>query len=293
MEIGLQALAQLAPSLSSAELRVLIQLAATAEAEQSDQTRASSRELAKQTNLSRSNVQKALHCLNRRNTIATCDGGRKRAAGHILRPLPEVPEVRGPVSGPQADLFQGQGGIKTGPQVDLFQGQGGPLLEPLNNKEHTPARASRNIDLRFDYDRSIARLREAKKADYDEPTFEAARQAIESYAAKFPPAQRNPHPPDDAIVAQFLAVEEWPRLNGMLSDLANDRKQAGERWSWFVVVAIQRMHGLGPKEMAKAKLDIWPSRKPATAATAAAQPPPTPSEFGKRIAAMAAGKAMR
>ncbi|MGH9583328.1 MAG: hypothetical protein ACRD4O_10365 [Bryobacteraceae bacterium] len=53
-----------------------------------------------------------------------------------------------------------------------------------------------------------------------------------------------PHPPDAQIVAQFLSVAEWPRLEALLNKLAREQCEAGSRYAWFVQVALQRIHGL-------------------------------------------------
>jgi hypothetical protein len=151
-------------------------------------------------------------------------------------------------------------------------------LRPHPQADNAPrAHASRNIDFDSDIDRSIERLRAAQKNDYDETTFEAARHALHSHQAKHA-RERNPNSPDDQIVAEFLAIAEWPRLEAMLYDLAAERKEAGYSYAWFVTVALQRIHGLSPQALKAAREKIA-QRKPA--------------RFEKQIADLAANKSMR
>ena len=68
----------------------------------------------------------------------------------------------------------------------------------------------------FDFDKTIDRLQKAKKADFEDSIFEAARMKIASHHAKYAREEnRLPDLPDDAITAQFLAVAEWPRLEAL------------------------------------------------------------------------------
>ncbi|HXE11877.1 MAG TPA: hypothetical protein VN633_07150, partial [Bryobacteraceae bacterium] len=70
---------------------------------------------------------------------------------------------------------------------------------------------------------------------------------IASHHAKY--AREENRLPDlrgDAIMAQFLTVAEWPRLEARLCDLAAERKEAGYSYGWYVTVALQRIHGLSP-----------------------------------------------
>jgi len=51
-------------------------------------------------------------------------------------------------------------------------------------------------------------------------------------------------PPDDRIVAQFLAISPWPRLHQVLVDIQTDRLEVGYSYGWFLTVALQRIHGI-------------------------------------------------
>jgi hypothetical protein len=92
----------------------------------------------------------------------------------------------------------------------------------------------------------IDRLLRARKNDYDRTTIERARKWLHGYMAKLG-TEPSPHPPDDHILAQFLAVADWPPLERLLYDLLAERKRPGWSYAWFVTVALQRIHGIDPK----------------------------------------------
>jgi hypothetical protein len=41
------------------------------------------------------------------------------------------------------------------------------------------------------------------------------------------------------------------QLEGMLLDLASERKEAGHSYGWYVTVALQRIHGISPERLRK------------------------------------------
>ena len=97
----------------------------------------------------------------------------------------------------------------------------------LRLSERTSTRTE-SIDSQFDLERIIDRLQKAQKGDFEESLFEQARQQIASHHARYAREEnRLPGLPDNAITAQFLAVAEWPKLAGLLADLAGERKEAG------------------------------------------------------------------
>jgi hypothetical protein len=127
----------------------------------------------------------------------------------------------------------------------------------------------------FDFDKTVDRLQKAKKGDFNESIFEAARMKIASHHAKYArEANRLPGLPDDAITAQFLAVAEWPRLEDLLYDLAAERKEAGYSYGWYVTVALQRIHGLSPARVREMRARLKAPTKAKT--NLAVAPRPTP-----------------
>jgi hypothetical protein len=65
----------------------------------------------------------------------------------------------------------------------------------------------------------------------------------------------NPHPPSDDLVAQCLSIAEPRRLGTLLDSLMLD-KQTCQSYGWFVVVAIQRIHGLSVQAQRKARAQL-------------------------------------
>jgi hypothetical protein len=89
----------------------------------------------------------------------------------------------------------------------------------------------------------------SKPAHFDKAAIERGRKWLHGYIATISrdprePQDPNAHPPDDFIVAQFLALAEWSRLEKLLRDLFHERKRPGQTYGWFVTVGLQRIHGI-------------------------------------------------
>lgn len=56
--------------------------------------------------------------------------------------------------------------------------------------------------------------------------------------------EKDRHPPDEKICAQFLAIAGWPRLLSVLMDIQNERLEVGYSYGWFLTVALQRIYGI-------------------------------------------------
>jgi hypothetical protein len=289
MSAALQRIAVLANGLTKAELHILIELAARAQTAASLETIASSRELAQKTGLARASVQTAIHSLNKKQLIRSGPGSATQPAVHCLLCLapvenpvddativPEVAQVLsqggltagpvpaqilsrgGPINEPQKAQNLGQSDLKAKPGVAQNLGQGGIVFRPPHNRRSVACenahreRANARADSieKNDFEKTIDRLLNARKGDYDESLFELARNSIASHHAKFArPETCLPGLPDDGITAQFLAVAEWPKLSDLLSDLAAERKEAGYSYGWYVTVALQRIRGISPEQV--------------------------------------------
>jgi hypothetical protein len=308
----LQRLAFLASSLSQAELRVLLELAVRAEAAGATEIAASSRDLAQTTGLARASVQAAIDSLNARRFIQSDTGSPTKPALHRLvcfhagkiesglttePPVAQLLSHGGITTEPRMALPLSHGGLATGPRAAQSVGHSGLIFEPevaqpashpglvneppRNEKsvvygDRIKERASVPADsIDFDFDKTIDRLQKAKKADFEDSTFEAARMKIASHHAKYAREEnRLPGLPDDAITAQFLAVAEWPRLEALLYDLAAERKEAGYSYGWYITVALQRIHGLSPARVREMRAQLKASAK--VTSNVAVVPRPTP-----------------
>ena len=263
MDSPLARIATLAASLKEAELRTLLEI--VRRANEHHQCRESSRQIAEATGLSRPNVQAAIDSLCNRGLITSDGGSATRAATYTLQFLAtEVLPVRGSIAEPppcekhaensqQVALFQSQGGTVTEPPVASQQSQGWLHSRATTNKER--ARAGVGIGIDFDIEKALDRLRQATPALYDQREFAEAKRWLHGCMAKFG-ALPDPHPPDDRVVAQFLAIAEWPRLLGMIYDLMAEpetRRTKPAKYGWFVVVAMQRMWGLTPQQQRAAR----------------------------------------
>ena len=287
MSAVLKRIASITKGLTKAELHVLIELAARLDAEGGLTAMASSRDLAEQTGLARASVQTAIDSLNRRGFLHSDAGSAIRPAGHRLMFLELVENsISGPTAGPQVAQNPGQGGLTVRPVVAQISGQGGPEVRPLvaqtlsqggpnseplaNKKSNTyeppyKERARMRADsIEKEFDKIIDRLQTAQKSDFDEEIFELARNRIAGHHAKFArESNRLPTLPDDKIMAQFLAIAEWPKLEALLFDLASERKEAGYSYGWYITVALQRIHGIPPSRLQEMRGQLNHSRKEA------------------------------
>jgi DNA-binding transcriptional MocR family regulator len=100
MNTALQRIAVPAANLSAAELRILIELSATTEAQATDTTTVSQRDLAERCKLNRKHVKAALASLNSRGLIESTPATRTHAAAHRIKSKPEVPPIGGPFKHP-------------------------------------------------------------------------------------------------------------------------------------------------------------------------------------------------
>ncbi len=295
MSAVLKQIAAIAKGLSKAELHVLIELAARAESARGQDVIASSRELAENTGLARSSIQLAVDSLNQKGLIHSDAGTPSRSASHVLLFLTAVENNSdSPNFRPEVARESGQGALlirtevarhssHSGPAFGLgvaqVSGQGGPNSRPAPNQEsittyepphiENASAPATSID-RNDFDKLIDRLQKAKKSDFNEETFEQARNLIASHHAKFArEGCQIAGLPDDQITAQFLAIAEWPRLSHMLYDLLSVRKQPSFSWGWYVTVALQRIHGISPDKVRALREKV---RKTATCSAIKAAP---------------------
>lgn len=146
---ALQRLAAIASTLKEAELRTALQLTARAKG---NTATASSRQLARATNLSRKNVQIATHSLHERGVITT-DGGTATLAStyhlHFLDTavLPERGVITTPPQPEQRPLYDATPGVVTTPPLASNQRHPGVVTTPPANKEPR-ARARRVVTRR-------------------------------------------------------------------------------------------------------------------------------------------------
>jgi hypothetical protein len=155
-------------------------------------------------------------------------------------------------------------------------------------EEH--ARAGASIDS-IEPDSIIDRCLRAREKHFKPAELERAKQLIWGYQLKFGP-DHNSHPPDGDILAQFLAVAEWHRLEAMVyNELMPDREKPGYKYSWYVTVALQKIHGIKPAILKARRAELRIVRPPPPAAIAGEQQPlelradepETDPQFGREL----------
>ena len=285
--------ADLAPTLKEAELRVLLELTRRGAATPNHWVRASSRELATACRVARSNVQPAIDALTARGLLTTRQGTATTAAAHQVN-IPNTAKIGGPVTGPPP--------AKRWPYseatVDLFQGQGGPVTgpPPYENKGHSisAGRVETSEQLHPILDR-VLRSRPSK-ADPDLLAY--VRRWLHSYMAKLGVDDTNrpfletgnaPHPPDDGLVAQILAIADSQRIMRELDNMLLERKPIN-KYGYFVTVLLQRIHGITWQQTKHARAALRVVR---AGQAAAAAPEPQQLDLTGEISRIAAGKTLR
>ena len=251
---ALLTLRNLAPKLGEAELRVLLHLVPIACTPPHYSTAISLRDLASQTKLAFSATRRAVDSLNKRGLIATRRGTPKRPTSFRIQFLDvaKMPAVGVPLKGtPPADgcaLSRHTSSPSEAHPECLFEAQHVPFpgTPPTENKRLPPGAAG--VDIDSEAIGVIDRLLKARKTDFDPERLEKARGWLHGYVCKFA-ADKDRHPPDARITAQFLAVAPWPQLEGLLYDLMSEQKEPGYSYAWFVSVALQRIHGIQPKAL--------------------------------------------
>ena len=164
-------------------------------------------------------------------------------------------------------LFQDHGGLVTGPG-------GGPIAGP-----HPRARVENSDSIEL-----LDRLLKSSPKKFDDATRAKGKEWLYGYMRKFS-RERDPHPPDEQIVAQFLAVAPWPQLENLLMRLFRENCEAGKTYAWFVYVALQRIHGISAAQVRQRKAELQLVKGESAHKHA--------HDLHEQIATIAAGKAFR
>lgn len=167
------------------------------------------------------------------------------------------------------------GGPVGGPDFDF----GGPALGPPKSQVTDSTLGARPVDIDPDLTSLIDRLQSetienpegnpvralilrvatAKPNEQNPTEMAEARRWLHGYMRKF--SREHHNPPDDKILAQFLAVAEWPRLERLIYDLMAERQEPGHSYAWFIAVAMQRIHGIQPEALREGRKELKLLRK--------------------------------
>ncbi|MBL8230338.1 MAG: hypothetical protein JNL98_17750 [Bryobacterales bacterium] len=200
--------------------------------------------------------------------ISVRPGTATQPAGILLNYV-KTTVMGGPVLGPPT-------WSQNNTTLDLFQDHGGPVAGPPPTENAGLAPAARSVDIDESSTRTIDRLLSATPAKADPDLLSQARKWLHGYQCKFGP-DRDPHPPDDRILSQFLAVAPWEQLLRLIYDLMAERKQPGSSYAWYVSVALQRIHGIQPQVLKQRRAELrivkhTPKQAAAAAASASSLP---------------------
>jgi len=298
-EVKLQALADLAPKLKEAELRLILELSRRQLASPGG-VRVSSRDLAEACKMGRRNVQYALDALAKRNLITARQGTATSAAIYRVNVFDTV-RMGGVVMTPPPPAQGWLGGVEATPPVASLQRQGGVFTTPPPTENTALAGAGAPLDFERTAYALIDRVLSGKPKDHDADDLAAFRNYLHSYYTKFGRDDRgrpvnNPHPPPDDLVAQFMAIAPTGRLETMLSNLGMDAMNAKAHlpstrssfnpysYGWFITIGLSRVHGISFQATRQARAALRDVKRT----------PPQPEQLEiPDVAAIARSKAMK
>ncbi len=87
------------------------------------------------------------------------------------------------------------------------------------------------------------RMAKASPETTDPEDLKKARKWVHGYHCKFA-ADPNPHPPTDRLIAELLAIATPEQIQAFILELMNEAKPAGNTYTWYVIEAIERVHGI-------------------------------------------------
>jgi hypothetical protein len=274
----LSALADLAPKLKEAELRVMLELSRRQE-DSPEGVRASTRDLSNTIGCGRPNVQKALASLTKRNLVRSLAGSAIQAAGYRVNVFDTIQMGGYATKPPPAQGWLSYVATPT-PGVAILRSQGGYDTLPPPTDSTALAAAAAGLDFDPATLGLIDRVLSAKAKNVDADDLAHFRRRIGSHYAKFGrdhngrPLQ-HPLPPSDEIVAQFLAIGTPGRMETMLDALMLEAAEADAtnkgtdamrpyNYAWFITVGLSRVHGIHFQQTKRARAILKEvKRKPA------------------------------
>jgi heme exporter protein D len=254
-------LADAAPTLKEAELRVILELTRR-QLDTPGAVRISSRDLAAACKLARSKTITAIDSLTARCLITARQGTPTTAAAYRVNIVDteRIERIRGPLRGPLPHETRSPTGTTQVPLWDLTGPQEGP--PPPENTALARAAAASDFDAATL--QLIVRVFSAKARNFDKQTIEQFRRHLWGIFARFgrdtenrPFTQQNPpHPPSDDQVAIFLTTADEPRLARFLQDFFIEcQSEQHPMWSYmyFVYTALARIQGVKVQTTKKAR----------------------------------------
>ena len=271
---------------------------------------ASHQDLAESTGSSISAVRRSLDCFeNHHRLIAGERAPHNRPKSYRLlflcQQVPEVPlfklstppvQIEHPsAQNDQAPLSK----LNTPPvQIEHPSNQESATYEPATKEdarvdlESTTLTTSidrvQNLPKRVDAEELARRLEQAHPRTANPEALEIGRRMLHEYARRY--RRGGAEPPDDRIVAQFLAIAPLERLDReVMAVLWRKRIPAGTNYGWFLTLAANWIHGMKAQDWAAA-LERRHRKPPQSART---QDFGFTQDFQEQMRAAAAGKGMR
>jgi len=298
-EAAIEALADVAPGLGGVELHVLLELLRQ-QLRTGHAIKSSSRELATLCHVGRSNVQPAIDKLTALKyiTIRTQKGTAQTTYQvNIL----ETVKISGPVSGPlskKSGPVSGPLFAPDAPVLALNQGHPGPESGPPPDVNKALTSAAGALDVFRLENPDLDRVLHSKISDFDKETIRLFRGSLHYFMRKFGVDEQDrrylntgadPLPPDDTILARFLAVAHPQQLMDTLENLVLEAKQEDaqtpesgpheggtynpRKYGWFTTTALSRICGVHFSITKKAEQQFRLHKRGQRAAPTAPAPP--------------------
>lgn len=276
---ALYALATLAPTLSEAALRLLIELTRRGLERPDLSFKASSRDLAAAAKCSRRHMFEALASLENSGLILTRRGTSSAPSAFRLTYLETLSMGGAPAAPPLVPHGHHPGTPAAPPLVPYGHHPGAPAAPPPIENATLFDNPPPPLDIEEEsIVRIFDRVSKAKPADHDPDTLQEAREWLHGYHAKFGRTP-NPHPPDHRILSQILAIAPLPSLKAVLYDLMAERREPGASYAWYLTVLLQRLYGFSPGAQTQARTTLKLIQNPQIARTPT---PPAPEKTPPR-----------
>jgi hypothetical protein len=243
----------LAPSVSGSELKIMLYLGSIANPLTYTAV-SSAEEIAAATRICLRHVKRAIDSLEDRGFVVPGEqtGPLKTIYRLFFLHTASFPtsDKMSPVANPTSD--------KMSPVANPTSDKMSPVANPTSDKMSPVAQTLPGMDIaksraqeqdsrarvdsidNYRFDR-VDRVLNAKPENFDPIILRRASDLMHSYSAKL---GRYPYanPPDAMITAQFLAIDDWPRLEALIYELMAERLEPGNKPSWFVTVALNRLY---------------------------------------------------
>ncbi len=281
---ALESLADLAPTFHESELRLYIEYLRLASRTPTHTIAESVRDIANTCKIGKSSVQRATAALLLRNLICRRAGRGQTDSRIQVNTLGvanfSVPTVNTPT------LFESPIEALSVPTVNTLDPFSVPTVNtvPLVSVPTVNTLATENqqlrptLDIRYDSIKTIDRVLNPLSQPHDAEKIAWWTTHLHELMRKLGGRFADSRPPDHEVVRQILNTGPEESIKGVIRDLVIKRIPVGDKYSWFISVMLQRLHGIPSDLTADRRDELKEIRE-------AARPKPKLLQGGKAQAA--------